>query len=89
MIQTTCWLNLLECAVAINHGLYAMISGVLVLPSLMTFLMDFPFLTIELVCLLAVMTLVIGLVNFSLNAPACLMAILVTVVTLNVVISDW
>jgi hypothetical protein len=39
--------------------------------------------------LLAVMTLVIGLVNFSLNAPACLMAILVTVVTLNVVISDW
>ena len=53
---------------------------------MMTFLMDFPFLTIELACLLAVMMRATGLVNFSLNAPACLMAILVTVVTLNVVI---
>jgi hypothetical protein len=66
-----------------------MISGVLVLPDLMTFLMAFPFLTIELACVLAAMMCVAGLVNFSLNAPACLMVILVTVVTLNVVILGW
>ena len=88
MIQTTCSLTLLECAVAINHGSYAMISGVLI-ASLMTFLMDFPFLTIELACLLVAMMRVTGSVSFSLNAPACLMAILVTVVTLNVVILAW
>jgi hypothetical protein len=75
--------------VAVNHGLYAMISGDLVLPDLMTFLMDFPLLMIELACLLAAMMRATGSVNFSLNAPACLMAILVTVVTLNVVILGW
>ncbi len=75
--------------VAVNHGSYAMISGVLMVPGLITFLMAFPFVTIELACVLAAMMCVAGLVNFSLNAPACLMAILVTVVTLNVVISDW
>ena len=66
-----------------------MISGALVLPDLMTFLMAFSFLTIELTCLLAALMCVTDLVNVSLNAPACLMAVLVTVVSLKVVILGW
>ena len=66
-----------------------MISWVLVLPDLMTFLMAFSFLTIELPCLLAALMHVTDLVNVSLNAPACLMAILVTVVYLKGMMSGW
>ena len=66
-----------------------MISGALVLPDLMTFLMAFPFLTIELTRLLAALMRVIDSVNVSLNAPACLMAVLVTVVSLKLVMSGW
>jgi len=66
-----------------------MIFGALVLPDLMTFLMAFPFLTIELTCLLAALIRVTYLVNVSLNAPACLMAVLVTVVSLKVVMPGW
>ena len=64
-------------------------SWALVLPDLMKFLMVFPFLTIELPCLLAALMHVTGLVDVSLNAPACLMAVLVTVVSLKVVILGW
>ena len=72
-----------------NHGLCVMISGALLLPDLMTFLMAFPFLTIELPCLLAALMHVTGSVDVSLNAPACLIAVSVTVVSLKVVILGW
>ena len=66
-----------------------MISGALVLPDLMTFLMALPFLMIELPCLLAALMHVTGSVDVSLNALACLMAVLVTVAFLKVAISGW
>ena len=79
----------LVCVVEVNHGSCAMISGALVLSDLMTFLMAFPFLTIELPCLLDALMRVTDSENVSLNTPACLMAILVTVVSLKVVMLGW
>ena len=61
-----------------KHGLCVMISGALVLPDLMTFLMAVPSLMY-----------VTGLVDVSLNALAYFMAILVTVAFLKVVLSGW
>ena len=61
----------------------------LVLPDLMTFLMAVPFLMIELPFLLASLMHVTGLVDVSLNALACLMAVLVTVTFLKVVLLGW
>ena len=66
-----------------------MISGALVLPDLMTFLMAMPSLMIGLPCLLAALMHVTGSVDVSLNALACLMAVLVTVAFLKVVLSGW
>ena len=66
-----------------------MISWVLVLPDLMTFLMAIPSLMIGLPCLLAALMDVISSVDVSLNALACLMAVLVTVAFLKVVLSGW
>ena len=63
-----------------------MISGVLVLPDLMTFLMAVPSMMIGLPCLLAALMHVTGLVDVSLNTLAFLMAILVTVAFLKVAI---
>ena len=79
----------LDGVVEANHGSCAMISGALVLPDLMTFLMALPFLMIELPCLLAALMHVTGSVDVSFNALACLMAVLVTVVFLKFVISGW
>ena len=66
-----------------------MISEALVLPDLMTFLMAMPSLMIGLPCLLTALMDVISLVDVSLNAFACLMAVLVTVAYLKVVLSGW
>ena len=82
-------LDLLDGVFEANHGLCAMISWALVLPDLMTFLMAMPSLMIGLHCLLAALMDVIGLVDVSLNALACLMAVLVTVTFLKVVLSGW
>ncbi len=66
-----------------------MISLALVLPDLMTFLMAMPSLMIGLPCLTAALMDVIGLMYVSLNAFACLMAVLVTVTFLKVVLPGW
>ncbi len=66
-----------------------MISWALVLPDLMTFLMAMPSLMIGLPCLLSALMDVIGLADVSLNALACLMAVLATVVFLKVVLLGW
>jgi hypothetical protein len=66
-----------------------MISGALVTPDLMTFLMAMLSLMIGLPCLLAALMHVTGSVDVSLNALACLMAVLVTVAFLKVVLSGW
>ena len=50
-----------------------MISGALVLPDLMTFLMALPFLMIELPCLLAALMHVTGSMDVSFNTLACLL----------------
>ena len=82
-------MDLLDGVFEANHGLCAMISWALVLPDLMTFLMAMPSLIIELPCLLASLMDVIGLADVSLNALACLMAVLVTVTFLKVVLLGW
>ncbi len=82
-------LDLLDGVFEANHGLCAMISWALVLPDLMTFLMTMPSMMIGLPCLLAALMDVIGLADVSLNALACLMAVLVTVTFLKVVLSSW
>ena len=89
MLWATCLLVSLDGVIEANHELCAMISGVLVLPDLMTYLMAVPFLMIELPCFLAALMHVTGSVDVSFNALACLMAVLVTVVFLKVVISGW
>ena len=66
-----------------------MISGALVLPDLMTFLMAMPSLMIGISCFLAALMHVTGLMDVSLNALPCFMAILVTVAFLKVVLSGW
>ena len=66
-----------------------MISGALVTPDLMTFLMAMLSLMIGLPCLLAALMHVTGLVDVSNSALDCLMDVLVTVAFLKVVISDW
>ncbi len=66
-----------------------MISGALVLPDLMTFLMAMPSLIIGIPCLLAALMHVTGLVDISLNSLACLMAVLVTVAFLKVLLLGW
>ena len=66
-----------------------MIYWALVLPDLMTFLMAVPSLMIGLPCLIAALMHVTGLVDVSLNALACLMAVLVTGAFLKVVLSSW
>ncbi len=75
--------------IEVNHGSCVMISWVLVLPDLLTFLMAVPFLMIDLPCLLAALMHVTGLVKDSFNALACLMDILVTVAFLKVVLLGW
>ena len=82
-------LDLLDGVFEANHGLCAMISGALVLPDLMTFLMAIPSLIIGLLCLLAALMHITGSVEVSLNALACLMAVLVTVAFLKVVLLGW
>ncbi len=82
-------MDLLDGVFEANHGLCAMISWELVLHDLMTFLMAMPSLMIGLPCLLAALMDVIGLADVSLNALACLMAVLVTVTFLKVVLSGW
>ena len=66
-----------------------MISGMLVLPDLIMFLMTIPSLMIGLPCFHAALMHVTGLVDVSLNAFACLMAVLGTVAFLEVVLSGW
>jgi len=66
-----------------------MISWALVIPDLMMFLMAMTSLMIGLPCLLAALMDVISSVDVSLNALACLMAVLVTVAFLKVVLSGW
>ncbi len=68
-----------------------MISWALVLPDLMKFLMAMHSLMIGIPCLLAALMDVIGLADVSLNALACLMAVLMTVTFLKVCYraGDW
>ena len=82
-------LDLLDGVFEANHGLCAMIFWAPVLPDLMKFLMAMPSLMIGLPCLLAALMHVTGSVDVSLNALACLMAVLVTVTFLKVVLSGW
>ena len=82
-------LDLLNGVFEANHGLCAMISWALVLPDLMTSLMAMPSLMIGLPFLLAALMDVILLEEVSLNALACLMAVLVTVTFLKVVLLGW
>ena len=70
-----------------NHGSCAMISGALVLPDLMTFLMAVPSLMVGLSCFLAALMRVTYLVGVSLDALPCFVAILVTVALWKVVLS--
>ena len=73
-----------------NHGLCAVIFGVLVLPDLMTFLMAMPSLMVGLSCFLATLMRVVDLVVISLEALPCFVAILVTVALLKVCCwADW
>ncbi len=82
-------MDLLDGVFEANHRLCAMISWELVLPDLMKFLIAMPSLMIGLPCLLAALMDVIGLAEVSLNALACLMAVLVTVTFLKVVLLGW
>ncbi len=66
-----------------------MITGALALPDLMTFLMAVPSLMVGLPCFLASLMYITGLVDVSLNALSCFMAILVTVTFLEVMLLGW
>ena len=89
MLWATRLLASLDGVVEASHGLCAVISGAIVLPDLMTFLLALPFLMIELPCLPDAMMHVTGSVEVSFNALTCLVAVLVTVVFLKFVISGW
>ena len=69
-----------------NHGSCVMISGALILPDSMTFLMAVPSFMVGLSCFLAALMRVTDLVDVSLDALTCFVAILVTVALLKVVL---
>ena len=70
-----------------NHGSYAITSVAFVLPDSMTFSMAVPPLLVGLLCFHAVLMCVTDLVDVSLNALPCLMAICVIVAPLEVALS--
>jgi hypothetical protein len=70
-----------------SPGLCAMITGALALSDLIAFLMAVPSLMVGLSCFIAALMHVTGLVDVSLNALPCFMAILMTVAFLKVVLS--
>ena len=78
MLSVACLLVSLDVVFDAKNGSCVMISGALVLPDLMAFLMAVPSLMH-----------VTGLVDVSFYALACFMAILVTVAFLKVVLSGW
>ena len=78
MLYVTCLLVSLDGVFEANHGSCAMISGALVLPDLMTFLMVVPSLMY-----------VTGSVDVTFNALAGFIAILVAAAFLKVVLSGW
>ena len=69
-----------------NHGSCVMISGALVLPDLMTFLATVPSLMVGLSYFLVALMRVTDLVDVSLDALPCFVAILVAVALLKVVL---
>ena len=66
-----------------------MITWALVLPDSMMFSIAVPSLMVEIPCFLAALMYVTGLVDLSLKALPCFMAILVNVAFLKGVLSGW